>query len=246
VVSLGAQKNFADFASRIGSEWDKSDVSFNEEFFREVVAKAIVFKCTEKIVSGQPWYQGGYRANIVAYAIAKMAHDAEALKRAVDFRVIWKRQSVPEEMQLALAKAAKAAHDVLVAPPSNMRNVTEWAKKQPCWERVRTKKVNWPEKFVDSLISIEEQADLKQAGKKDQKILNGIEAQTAVVNAGSEYWQEVMEWGAGRDLLSEKEIGVLRVATRKQGKPPSEKQAELIMKVLTRLRDEGFNRELPT
>ena len=33
---------------------------------------------TERLVSEQPWYQGGYRANIVAYAIAKVAYDVVA------------------------------------------------------------------------------------------------------------------------------------------------------------------------
>ena len=84
-VSLGAQKNFADFAQGVGQAWKKDEKSFNEAFFREVVAKAIVFRSTEKVVSSQPWYQGGYRANIVAYAISKLAHDVAGKKRAVDF-----------------------------------------------------------------------------------------------------------------------------------------------------------------
>ena len=42
-------------------------------YFREAVTKAIVFRAVERLVSEQPWYQGGYRANVVAYAIAKLA-----------------------------------------------------------------------------------------------------------------------------------------------------------------------------
>jgi len=43
-------------------------------YFREAVAKAIVFRSVERLVSGQPWYQGGYRAYVVAYTIAKIAN----------------------------------------------------------------------------------------------------------------------------------------------------------------------------
>ena len=53
----------------------KHRTTFNEAWYREALAKAIVFKATERLVADQPWYQGGYRANIVAYAIAKIAHD---------------------------------------------------------------------------------------------------------------------------------------------------------------------------
>ena len=64
VVSKGAQKNFADFASFVGREWNRHPNDFNEMYYREVVAKAIVFKSVERLVTAQPWYQGGYRANV--------------------------------------------------------------------------------------------------------------------------------------------------------------------------------------
>src|SRR5262249_32218254 len=66
IVSRGAQKNFADFAKRTGADWSKNEDAFNELFYRHLVAKAIVFQKTESIVSEQPWYEGGYRAQIVA------------------------------------------------------------------------------------------------------------------------------------------------------------------------------------
>lgn len=72
-VNLGAQKNFAQFAKRIGKEWSSSPNApdaFNEFYFRRAIARAIIFRATEKLVSEQPWYNGGYRANIVAYTIA--------------------------------------------------------------------------------------------------------------------------------------------------------------------------------
>ena len=93
-VSLGAQKNFAHFAEDIGNAWVKGKDNFNEAYFKETIAKAIIFKRTEKIVSAQSWYQGGYRANIVAYAISKMAHDVTNKKLAVDFSAIWKTQAL--------------------------------------------------------------------------------------------------------------------------------------------------------
>ena len=72
-VNLGAQKNFARYASRIGKEWVKSQDSFNEFYFRRAMARALIFRKTEKLVSEQSWYRGGYRANIVAYALAALA-----------------------------------------------------------------------------------------------------------------------------------------------------------------------------
>lgn len=244
-VSLGAQKNFADFADTIGKAWKKSENSFNEAFFRESVAKAIIFKKTEKLVSEQPWYEGGYRANIVAYAIAKLAHDVAGMKRALDFQATWNTQSVSTDMEQALTHAAKTVHDILIDPPHGIRNVTEWAKKQACWERTKKMDISWPNGFVDELISLSEQRDRNREGCKDHKVLNGIEAQTAVFNAGAPFWNEVKEWGLTRKLLSERDVGVLTSASRIPKNIPSEKQAILVVGIFLRLQSEGLDMELP-
>lgn len=243
-VSLGAQKNFADLANSIGESWKKSENSFNEAFYKEAVAKAIIFKRTEKLVSEQPWYQGGYRANIVAYAISKMAHDVAVMKRSVDFQSIWNNQSLSLEMEYALIYASEAVHDVLVEPPSGIRNVTEWAKKQACWDRVKKLDISWPNGFINELISLDEQKDRKREGRKDQKVLNGIEAQTAVFNAGGEFWKQVKDWGVSRNYLSERDLGVLTIAAQIPDKIPSDKQSALILDILSRLQSEGLDMNL--
>ena len=190
VVSRGAQKNFADFASFIGREWNRSPDGFNEMYYRETIAKAIVFKEVERLVTGQPWYQGGYRANVVAYAIAKLAHDVEQMGRTINFERIWRDQSVSPGGLDALGMAAKAAHDVIVESPESMRNVTEWAKQQACWERVRRLEVEWPQALELELQGVTDRSEAKREAVKDQRMLNGIQAQSTVVQAGPSFWSE--------------------------------------------------------
>ena len=67
VVSKGAQKNFAEFAKDIGDAWTKREAVYDELWFKRLVAKAIVFRRLETEVPKQPWYEGGYRANVVTY-----------------------------------------------------------------------------------------------------------------------------------------------------------------------------------
>jgi len=76
LVSRGAQKNFAEFAKEIGDAWSKSDAKYDELWYKRLISKAIVFRWLETEVPKQPWYEGGYRANIVTYAMAKVFHDA--------------------------------------------------------------------------------------------------------------------------------------------------------------------------
>ena len=243
-VSMGAQKNFAAFARRIGQAWRKSPNDFNEAWYCEAVAKAIVFKSTERIVSSLPWYQGGYRANIVAYAIAKLAIDVTHQKGAVDFDVIWHRQSQCNAMDEAVAIAAERVYDVLVHPPDGISNVTEWAKKDACWDRVRDLDIDWPTAFLRTLLSTDEKREATRSARRVQRELNGIEAQIAVVNAGAQFWSDALAWGKTKRLLTPTETGILNAATRVPRRSPSDKQASKAIEILEKLRSEGYPSEL--
>ena len=238
-VSKGAQKNFAHFAGTIGSEWKKQPDAFNEDFYRQAIAKALIFRATEEIVTEQSWYQGGYRANVVAYAIAKMSHDCEQREEFVDYDSIWRAQGISEEMGAALALVAEAVHEVLVSPPTGISNVTEWAKQQACWARVKALEIDWPEAWLGELIGKDRIKEGKRAGIKDQKLLNGIEAQSVVVSAGGQLWAQLSAWGQSRKLLSPTELGILRVAASVPMKIPSEKQCLKVIESLRKLRAEG-------
>ncbi len=237
-VSKGAQKNFADFAQFIGEEWRRRPNDFNEMFFREAVAKAIVFRAVEHLVGEQPWYQGGYRANVVAYTIAKLAHDVTQGEGSINFERIWRAQEVSPGLRAALAVGAEAVHEVIINPPERMRNVTEWAKQQACWHRVESLDVAWPASLSAELLSAGDRSDAKRAAVKDQQMLNGIDAQTTVVEAGPEFWGSLKEWGASRGLLSPDEMGMLDVAA---SRVPSERQSVRIIETLRRLNEEGFS-----
>ena len=244
-VSLGAQKNFATFAHRIGQAWRKSPDDFNEAWYRVAVAKAIVFKSAERIVSAQTWYEGGYRANIVAYTIAKIAHDVADQGRSMDFDPIWRGQSQGAALDEAVAIVAKQVHEVLIHPPAGISNVTEWAKKQACWERVRHLVIDWPDAFVEGLISAQEQRDTARISRRDQRELNGIEAQIAVVNAGGQFWFDALAWGRARRLLTPTESGILGVAARVPTRTPTDKQSSKAIEILGKLHAEGYTPDLP-
>ena len=243
-LSLGAQKNFAAFAKRIGQSWRKTQDDFNEAWFREAVAKAIIFKKTERIVSDQPWYQGGYRANIVAYSIAKIAHDIAEYHKAVDFETIWRRQAPGPAMFEAIAAVAMRVHSVLTEPPVSMSNVTEWAKKQGCWDQVRGLAIDWPEALDDELMSTEEQTTAARGARREQRTLNAIEAQIAVVNAGGKFWADALAWGKTRNFLTPTEIGILKVAASIPKQTPTDKQSSKTMELLSKLQSEGYREEL--
>ncbi len=69
IVSKGAQTNFNVFAEYIDEEWNKNDTQFNERYFKITCALILLLQYLEGTIPKQPWYEGGYRANIIYYTL---------------------------------------------------------------------------------------------------------------------------------------------------------------------------------
>ena len=89
------------------------------------------------------------------------------------------------------------------------------------------------------LLTSEQVASNRRAAVKDQRELNGIEAQTAVVNAGSEVWRAVRSGESTEGLVSPTDVGILDVACAVPSRIPTEKQSLRTVGILKRLREAG-------
>ena len=241
IVSLGAQKNFAEFAKHIGKRWGTEGTAFDELWFKRMIAKAIIFRATEKLVSGAEWYEGGYRANIVTYAIAKLVHDAEELEMVVDLDAVWRYQDVSPDLKAALLVAAAEAQDVITHPPEGVRNFSEWAKKQACWKGLEDRELSYPEEFDRVLISPDLANERAREARADKAVETSVEAELEVHRLGAAFWAEARNWARERGLLSPRENGVLETCSAIPSKMPSDKQCAIAMSALKKLQDEGFS-----
>lgn len=244
-VNLGAQKNFGRYAARIGVEWTKSPEKFNEFYYRRVIARAIVFRHVEKLVSSQPWYSGGYRANIVAYSIAIVSELSNRAEKSVDFDSIWGLQSIPVTLERALVLSAQYVNDDIISPPEGISNISEWCKKEGCWMRLHNNLEQLEEAlgsgFLESLVSKEVLLSKEKSAKKTQKIDDGIEAQKKVLEIPATKWTKIRTEGEQKNLFTPKEIGILKVAERIPQKIPSEKQSKILIDALHKAELEGIN-----
>lgn len=241
IVSLGAQKNFTEFAKQIGKRWKSEGVGFDDLWFKHLIAKAIIFRATEKFVSGAEWYEGGYRANIVTYALAKMVHDAQERKQVVDLDSVWKNQEVFSDLKIAILVAATEAQDVITHPPAGVRNFSEWAKKQACWKGLQDRNLTYPNNFDRVLISQDSANERAKEVRAEKAVTSSVEAELEVHRYGASFWAEARNWARERGLLSPRELGVLEICAAIPGKMPSDKQCTIALDVCKKLEYEGFS-----
>lgn len=241
-VSMGAQKNFMLFADSIAKSWAEDETQFNEDYFRNLAALAILFRRTESLVKQQDWYQGGYRANIVTYTLAKL-HDMiaeQALGQQMDLRGIWDRQSVPVAMVDQITAIAKRVFEMLTDPDRPKDNVTEWAKMQACWDQIKAADIRLNTAAIATLQDLRTASNAAKKAKEVQNTDNGIATQVAVLNVPGKQWGHMKAWADERKLLTPKQSDLLRLASQMPFKLPTEKQCSQIWQLHEMLIDEGY------
>lgn len=242
-VCYGSQKNFMQFAEYVGDAWKDEGVDFGDAWFRGAVAGTIIFRAMERQVQKADWYSQGYRAQIVTYAIALMQHHLGKAGQAIDFERTWKRQAPSSEIMEALLSVGEQVNRRIVEAASayGIANVTEWCKRERCWEDLKSHIDTAVFNVLElDLVSSEVASSGKRGARKEQKITNEVEAQTHVVNRGAAYWQRLLHWAEAGTLMTPSELDVLRVASRMPRIIPTGPQAAKLLQVAAKAVDGGW------
>lgn len=129
LVSLGSQKNFESFMQemrqRQGATWLPDD-----QYYRELVAKAILFRAVSKIV--RQLGIEGYKAQVVTYLVAYLSWRTGT---QLDLDHIWANQAISQQLNELMRVWAPAVL-AEIKTSAGTRNVTEWCKKEECWSAV--------------------------------------------------------------------------------------------------------------
>ena len=115
--------------------WAKDITTFNEEYFKNAVSIALLFRESDKIVRKQSWYRS-YKANIVEYALAKIFYtvNTQYPNSAINLKNIWQKQILSAEWVKQIEDASFAMYQYLIRKDRGVENVTEWAKREACWK----------------------------------------------------------------------------------------------------------------
>ena len=247
IVSKGAQKSFTNFSSEVQKTWKEDEekhVKFNEQFFVSSMCKVLIFRSLEKLISQQEWYQGGYRRNIVTYALSKLMQILTAKGKRINYPKIWSQQYLPEEMNEFLIDLSFKAYEHLIDPPSGMPlNITEYAKREECWELFKKIELFLPTGSSTFLISKSKEKEIIKEGEKKQEFLNEVDLQKQVIDYGGPFWAKVLEFSSQNNLLTQRDWSLLNSATAIPRKLPSfDRDYKMLMNLLERARKKGFNK----
>ena len=213
-VSWGGEVNAAHFHNIMVKQWERDKSVYNELFYKEIIARKILFAYIEQTISEQEWYQErrAYRPQLVAYTFSKLVHSVMLLKKNIDYKKIWDLQKVPEYYYRDVALIAKIVFDSIYDENRSTANVETYCKKEECWNAIKPKPYCISSELQKHLISPEERKVEEARAKKDQKFADGISDEISIFNKGAAYWKSLQERGLQQQVIKMADANMLENA----------------------------------
>lgn len=238
-VSLGAQKNFVAFMAALREDRPK-DWLPDESFFKELIAKAILFKAADR--AAHEANIQAYKANVVAYLVSFLSKKSQG---RLDLLNIWNKQEAPGCIREAFRQWAQPVYDIIVESAGS-RNVTEWCKKESCWKEVCAADLAVPSGLRQEFDRHQPLPTVgspvlgrpSNLGSDDRENI----ARTMQVDATT--WFQLSDWGRKKKKLQPWQCAIaMTLSGYAQGNwenVPSAKQAKQAIRILQIAEDEGM------
>lgn len=211
-VAWGREVNAIRFQVEVEKQWRKDASFFNESYYHDLIAKAIIFTTIRKTILGLDWYKEnkGYLIQLVTYTFSKLIFEVQKLGRLMNYRQIWDRQELPGFLIDDIAHIAYAIRELLISP--NHGNIETYCKNKDCWGAVSEISIELSNTTKAFLVSKDDVRDEKVAAKRDQKFNDELSVEVQVFQFGDEYWRRLLETGKTQSLLNGMDIQLLELA----------------------------------
>ena len=208
VVGKGAQKNFVEYMA-ILKETKPKKWEPDGTFFKDLVAKAIVYRRTEAIVREEGF--PAYRANVVAYTIALLS---SRVGGDFNFSYVWSMQSTSPALADTIRRWSHAVYDAIVES-AHGRNVTEWCKSATCWNAIQALGIELPDSLPElgaRMASSDERDGVETDHGPSAEDLGLV---GAIMEVPEEAWSLIAQWGSGSGQLTAAQVKMCYAMARK-------------------------------
>lgn len=185
-VSLGAMKNFAHFNTWLEDQTEEDWTIF----YKKTVALIMIWNEAERIIRRQKF--GGYCHAIVTYTLSWL-HLLTNLR--IDLEKIWDDQKLDDSIPEAIEQLCYTVNDHV---RDTTLNVTEWCKKEDCWQELIGKPAPDLPEMGTALLS--------KAPKKryDTQVKAEAENIEFCKEKGADAWFELSKWLKERNFMQGK------------------------------------------
>tara|TARA_X000000950_G_scaffold273294_1_gene356921 strand:- start:1757 stop:3865 length:2109 start_codon:yes stop_codon:yes gene_type:complete len=173
-TKAGQEKSFAMFAEETEKDWAKNEDNYNEKYFKDLIAKKILFNSTQRIIGNADWYKEnqGYRREKVVYTLSLLMELINSKSMIINFQQIWDKQEISDELSGFIERLSHHVSDFFNEAPNviEMKNISEYAKKEKCWDDLRNTNFEYNKDEISHFsISLEESVELNRDNRTNQR-----------------------------------------------------------------------------
>jgi len=242
VVAKGVSYSFDKFAEVVTKKIEDDNLSITEGYYKHVVARVIMFRALEKLISGSDWYDGGFRAQTVTYSMAYLSSVVSSSGKYLNFDKIWELQALPSSIESILKDISQKVYFSITHPPEGSANIAQWCKKEKCWNRIKEDISIVVDCDANYLIGKSTVNTKKKEEKAIRKMDDGIEIQAFVLDRKlRKHWIPLHEYCKNDTELSPMKMDILNKFSTGMLSIPSEKQSKIIYDLYINAVDGGWS-----
>lgn len=190
-----------------------------------------------------PWYNGGYRAQAVAYTLSYLSYFLKSKNQYLNFNIIWEEQHLPKILSNVIQIIAEAVYENITNPPEGNANIGQWCKKKLCWDNVKNLNLSL-DINEELLIDTEDEKYDKREDKKEKKIISDIEIQSFIVKAPKTFWGNLSEYYSRDEIKSSVSLMQLDILNKYSLgfiPLPSVKQSKILYELYENAKKDGLS-----
>ena len=213
-VSQGAQKNFIHYTKKI-NELVKKNKFPGENFYKKLVANAILFKVVDKLF-GRKNIDAIGDTNLKSFTVAyTLSYFYYLTDNRIDLWKIYEEQRVDTRIVNELQKLIVFVYHQLVKS-SNNSLISEYAKRESSWKLLKDEnyKFNF-EQYSDYFITKEQVSAREiETEEVDNKSENNLMSITKILGFGNKFWDGVSKWSMNIEELKSLSTDVWEIASK--------------------------------
>ncbi|WP_214071831.1 AIPR family protein [Mucilaginibacter sp. dw_454] len=221
-VARGSQKNYLFFVSA------ENDSTPDRQYYKNVVANAILYREAEDIYGKKPNSMGDLRYLAVPYSMAWLNHQTDG---RLDLAKIWEDQAISPALNKLIGNVLRKVNNFLQQKPDEFALISEWAKREECWKTLSS---IGPEEMGIDLGQIAD--DLKNA---DLPGLSVTAATGTLSGLSIHDWEKIAAEGQQNRRFDLFQLNIIRNVIRrlKLGQPFTERLNEQAATLLKNYQD---------
>tara|TARA_B100000780_G_C21126501_1_gene457266 strand:- start:104 stop:2248 length:2145 start_codon:yes stop_codon:yes gene_type:complete len=197
-VKRGAQKNLELLGGVLKKEWDKNPNSFEIAFYKELIAKAILFKSADYAIQYKSsWYklEPGFKAETTTYTVSLLRFFLQKNGHDINLKRIYDSQKISESLTNEIINLAKVVRDNIL--DLNFRdgaaNPSEFCKSKRGWEKFKLLNYNLSIIEPNDYLNSQEIEDILNQNKTDNEISNDLSFLEKVGRIDQSQWREIYD-----------------------------------------------------